>query len=114
MRGSGSVPWRCSPTAFIYYFAVRLKRVRIDEQALYISNYLTEVRIPLRDVAEISENRWINIHPVTIEFQRETPFGERIVFMPKVRWFAFWSSHPIVAELRQAVGQSLGLGPGAA
>jgi hypothetical protein len=89
-------------SAFIYWSCVRLKRVRMDDDALYISNYQKEIRVLLRDVAAISENRWLNIHPVTIELSRPTEFGDRIVFMPKVRWFGFWSSHPVVAELREA------------
>ena len=33
-----------------------------------------------------------------------TEFGDRIVFMPKIRWFAFFSSHPVVGELRRLAG----------
>ncbi len=94
--------------AFLYWGCIRLKRVRMDDQALYVSNYLREIRIPLQQVETIGENKWINLHPVTIEFHDKTDFGQRIVFMPKVRWFAFWSSHPVVEEIRQAVSVSVG------
>ena len=96
-------------SAFIYWFCARLKQVRIDDEALYISNYLKEVRVPLREIAEVSENRWVNIHPVTIEFQRDTEFGRSVVFMPKMRWFGGWSSHPVVAELREAARRAAGV-----
>src|SRR5881409_246355 len=78
---------------FIWWSCIRLKRVRMDDKALDISNYSTEIAVPLVNVAQVSENRWVNIHPVTIEFHAATEFGSRVVFMPKVRWFAFWSSH---------------------
>lgn len=98
---------------FIYWTCVRLKRVAVDAQTLYISNYQQEIVVPLRDVEDVTENRWINIHPVTIHFYRDTEFGTSIVFMPKVRWFAFFSSHPIVAELRAAAARSRGASPDA-
>jgi hypothetical protein len=96
-------------SGFIYWFCVRLKRVRIDDEALYISNYLKEVRVPLRDIAEVSENRWVNIHPVTIEFRSDTEFGRSIMFMPQMRWSFGWSSHPVVAELREAARRAAGV-----
>lgn len=89
-------------SAVIYWACIRLKRVDLDRRALYISNYLTEITVPLRDVVDITENRWVNPNTVTIRLRRDLGFGTRIVFTPTVRWFAF-SPHPIVAELRAAV-----------
>jgi hypothetical protein len=89
-------------SAFIYWSTIRLKRVRMDDQALYISNFRQEIRVELRDIASVSENRWVNSHPITVEFHRRTEFGDRVVFMPTVRWWAGWRPHPIVAELREA------------
>ena len=78
-------------------------RVVLTDRELRISNYRREIVVPLSDVDEVTENRWVNVHPVTIQFIRRTDFGHRIVFMPKRRPFALFSSHPIVAELRAAV-----------
>ncbi|HEV7364566.1 MAG TPA: hypothetical protein VGN76_01835 [Gemmatimonadales bacterium] len=96
---------------FLYWGCMRLKRVDLDEDALYISNYLREVRVPLRDIEEVTENRWINIRPVTVEFRRDTDFGPRITFMPKTRWWSFWRAHPVVGELEAAARRSRGLPP---
>jgi hypothetical protein len=93
---------------FIWWSCVRLKRVRMDNQALYISNYQREIIVPLANVADVTENRWVNIHPVTIHFHSETEFGNQVVFMPKTRWFGFWSSHPVVEQIRQAVDRATG------
>jgi len=87
-------------SAFIWWGCARLKRVRTDGSAIYVSNYFREVRIPLDAIRDVTENRWINIHPVTIHFRHDTPFGGRIVFMPTVRFFG-WRSHPVVSELRE-------------
>jgi hypothetical protein len=102
----------CAGSAFIWWTCMRLKRVRMDERALYISNFSTEIVVPLNNVAAVTENRWINIHPVTIFFRSDTAFGSRIVFMPKARWFALWSSHPVVDEIRNAVALATGAAPG--
>jgi hypothetical protein len=87
----------------IYWWGVRLMRVVMTDQELRISNYRRQIVVPLADVDEVTENRWVNVHPVTIQFVRRTDFGFRIVFMPKRRPFALFSSHPVVAELRGAV-----------
>ena len=88
--------------ASAWWFNALFKRVRMDDRSLYISNYFKEVVVPLANVAEVTENRWTNIHPVTVRFHSDTPFGSRITFMPKFRWFDFWSSHPVVEEIRAA------------
>ena len=98
-------------TAFLYWACIRLKRVRLDEEALHISNYLREIRVPLEQVQDITESVWISMHPVRIELRSETEFGERIVFMPRIRPFAFWSSHPVVAEIREAAARMRGRVP---
>jgi hypothetical protein len=86
----------------IYWWGVRLLRVVMTDRELRISNYRREIVVPLSDIDQVTENRWVNVHPVTVHFVRRTDFGHRIVFMPKVRPFALFSSHPIVAELRAA------------
>ena len=96
----------------IYWFCLRLKRVEIDSEALYISNFLGEISVPLRDVSEVRENRWVNIRPVTITFHHDTEFGRSIVFMPTMKLLLPFTSHPVVAELRSAVARAQGLPEG--
>jgi hypothetical protein len=88
-------------TAFIYWSCVRLKKVSIDDQFLYVSNYLQEIAIPFSDIGDVTENIWLNSNPVTIHFKLPTEFGEQIVFMPKFRWIPSLSSHPVVAKLKE-------------
>jgi len=89
-------------SAAIYWYCVRLKRVDIDGDSLFVSNYRREIVVPLADVDGVTENRWVNMHPVTIHLRRDTEFGRSITFMPKIQWFLFLRSHPVVAELRLA------------
>src|SRR6266568_2010598 len=67
---------------------VALKCVEMDARNLYISNYRTRIVVPLRDVADVTENPWVHLHPVTIHFQQPTEFGSNIVFAPDM--FARW------------------------
>lgn len=94
-------------SAFFLWICSGLKCVRLDDKYLYVSNYLLEISIPLADIKEVTENRWINIHPVTIHLRSNSVFGDAIKFMP-TRRFALWSSHPVVAELKQLAGLEAG------
>lgn len=85
-----------------------LKRVELDQHSLYISNFQKEIVVPLAEVVEVKENRWIDPRPVTIRFRSHTDFGQSITFMPETVWFLFFSPHPIVQELRSAVDRALG------
>lgn len=84
---------------FLSRFCLPLKRVTIEGSDLLISNFLRTIRVPLGQVFSVKENALINIHPVYIRFQEPTAFGFQIVFMPEVRMFSLFGSHPIVAEL---------------
>lgn len=80
---------------------IKLKKVGLDKEFLYVSDYLKEIKIPLEDIYDMTENRWIKFHPVTIYLQKPSEFGTKIVFAPTFRMFIFFTSHPIVEELRQ-------------
>jgi hypothetical protein len=82
-----------------------LKRVRMDEQQLYVSNYIKEISIPFNAIIDVTQNRWINSRPVTIYFRGATEFGDQAKFMPKqFITFQFWRVDPIVDELRRLAG----------
>lgn len=87
--------------AGIYWYCIPLKEVSVDDDFLYVSNYLKEISIPLSEIYDVTENVWINIHPVTIHLRSPSEFGNDIVFMPTHRFFAFFSSHPVVDELKE-------------
>jgi len=80
-----------------------LKRVRADEDSLYISDFAREITVPLNDVALVSMSRWAKRSPVTLYFTMETPFGKSIAFLPESKEVAFWRSHPGIDALRAFV-----------
>ena len=88
-------------TAFTCWSGIRLKEVSVDDDFLYVSNYLKEISVPLSQIYDVTENVWVNSHPVTIHLNSPSEFGDKIVFMPTTRFFAFFSSHPVVKELKE-------------
>ncbi len=92
-------------SAFILRACAGLKRVRVDERQLFVSNYLREICIPFSAVRDVRQNRWLNMRPITIYFRDVTEFGDRATFMPKRRIaIRFWRVDPVVDELKQLAG----------
>lgn len=97
--------------AFILWFAIPLKLVRVDGGALVVSNFLREWRVPFSLIADVRQNRWINVRPITIRLRADVGFGARIVLMPPVRFrLRFWREDPEVDELRRVIGLGTTLG----
>lgn len=88
-------------TAYGIWSGKRLKRVQMDDNGLYVSNYFEEISLSFSDIeaCEVKwegKNRWNPI--VTIDLNVVTPMGRQITFMAKLPWN---NSHSIVAELRE-------------
>jgi hypothetical protein len=90
-------------TTFILWTSVGLKRVRIDERRLYVSNYVREIDVPFSAITDVRQNRWLSSRPITICFRDATEFGDKAAFMPKQR-IQFWRIDPVVNELKQLAG----------
>jgi len=89
---------------FSLWWSLRLKRVAVDGETIRLSDFLTEASLPLGEILDVSENRWLKIHPVTIEFAGATPWGHAVHFMPKIRFLVpSFVSYPIAGELRDMV-----------
>jgi hypothetical protein len=90
-------------TTFILWANAGLKRVRMDERQLHVSNYVREIHIPFSAITDVRQNRWLNPRPITIHFRDVTGFGDKVTFMPKQR-IQFWRIDPVVNELKQLAG----------
>ncbi len=84
---------------FAFWEYSRIKRVAIDEDFLCVSNYFRSEEIPLDNVDSITDNIWLDSHPVTIHLKEPCFFGRKIIFMPRML-FLFFQHHPIVKELQ--------------
>jgi hypothetical protein len=99
MKYTFAIIWLAG-TTFILWLSIRIKRICIDASNLYVSKWFREFTIPMKEIAKVTEIRWINAHPVTIHFRDGTGCGGSVMFVPK-RSLGLWRKHPIVAELRQ-------------
>ncbi len=81
------------------WLCVPLKRVQIDDETLYISNYIRTIAVPFSEIESIKENKLFSTHPIWITLRNPTAFGKTIMFSPS--WCPPFSSHPIVDELRR-------------
>ena len=81
-----------------YWELIQIKRVRLDEQFLYVSNYLVETRVPLERIGEVVEKHGVNVHLVTVYPKVNSQAERAIRFLPK----AFQASS-VVDDLRQIV-----------
>lgn len=80
---------------------IKIKTVEIDEDYLYVSNYLKEARIPLADVYDVTNTPWLQPDYITLHLHRPSEFGDRIVFIPPYRHWIIWSRNPLVEELKE-------------
>jgi hypothetical protein len=95
-------------TVFLAWACFPLKRVRVDGDTLYISNYVREIHVPLADVTGVKENYFISNRPISVAFRTPTMFGQKIVFIPRGSIVWFWRRHPVAEELRMLVLQAGG------
>lgn len=87
-----------TPTAI--WFCSLLKRVEMDANRLYVSNFSRRIEVPFEMITDVKENVAVtNIHPITVYFRESTQFGRKIMFLTPFH-LSRWSSHPIADEIR--------------
>ncbi|MCB1023483.1 MAG: hypothetical protein KDB79_03780 [Acidobacteria bacterium] len=85
---------------FVIFQAMRLKKVSIDSEFVYVSNYRKEIKIPLSDINDVTGYVGLHMQPVTIQLRQRTPFGKNIVFLPHFSDLSLFNTHPVVSELK--------------
>src|ERR1700722_20169335 len=86
-------------TVGLLWLGTRVKAVKADDEALYVSNFRREARIPFGEIESVAVEGWSTSQVVAVTFRADTAFGRQIVFMPKLRFMTF-SAPPVVAELQ--------------
>ena len=81
------------------WFEIRLKTIDVDAHNLYISNFTKEISLPLSEILNVTQNRWLRGELVTIHLKSPSEFGKKILFLPRSRFFPF-GQHPVVRELK--------------
>jgi len=89
--------------AMLYYGCLRAKVVYIDDDFLYVSNFIKKVRIPLNNVKDVYDIVLFSPRPIFIEFKNKTEFGHNIMFLGYTKLFLFFSTHPSVKEIKKRI-----------
>ncbi|MBP1747595.1 MAG: hypothetical protein H6Q52_134 [Deltaproteobacteria bacterium] len=90
-------------SAWWYWISIRLKKVTLEDDLLVISNFQTQVKIPLRGIERVSGSILMNPELVWLHLASPTVFGSKIVFMAKFRFFSGLTRHPVVEELERLI-----------
>lgn len=92
-------------TSLLLWLAIRLKRVRLVEDGLEISNYFTTVRVPFRNISAVRQRRFWSPRTITVQFRIDTPLGSAATFLPQGgSRLLFWREDELVNELRTYAG----------
>ena len=93
-------------SALFLWLALPIKRVRLSDRAILVSNYFHEWRVPFALIESVSQSRWIQNRPITIHLRADVGCGTSFKFLPPRRTFLFrvWREDPVVAHLRELAG----------
>jgi hypothetical protein len=93
-------------TLILLAFPGRLKKVRVDDTTLYVSNYWKRIELPLAEIAAVTE--WLPWSTVKVTFRSRTIFGMSIIFAPRIDFYWPWQYHPAIHQLRRLAGLEIG------
>ncbi|MFN7117301.1 MAG: hypothetical protein ACK4TA_10915 [Saprospiraceae bacterium] len=80
---------------FFYFTLLRLKRVEIDEQFIYVTNYFKHYRYSLDSIEKIVERDFLVFRTATIHLHQAGSFGKKMFFVPSGSLYNdFWKNHP--------------------
>jgi hypothetical protein len=88
-------------SSFIIWLAHRLKTVAVARDHLLVGNYQKEIEIPLSSIIRVSETHLVNPKQIVLRLYPACEFGDKIVFIPKVRFYNPFGDHPAVTRLRR-------------
>ncbi len=80
-----------------------VKKVRIDGDYFYVSNYFKKVKYHIDEVHSFSGLSVLNPDVVWIRLKTKSDFGRSIMFIPHFRISFGMTSHPVVKELNQMI-----------
>ncbi len=91
-----------STLVIIYFTILKLRRVELDANTLFISDYFKQAKYPLSNIESITERDYFLFKIVTLHLQQSGIFGKQITFMPSGRrWPKYKKSHPELVETYQ-------------
>jgi hypothetical protein len=87
----------------VWWTVKSLVRIELDDDELVMSNYRSEIHVPLANIASIGGPSSTNPQRYTLTFEESTEFGRRVSFLPPMQWSLMrLSESDEVRELRTA------------
>lgn len=90
---------------FVFWNALKLKTVAMDDQGLHVKGYFKEIDVPFVNVASIKPRSLFVLH-VTLLLNMPTEFGDRIAFMARSRIDTPEGRRPTLEELQKRIARS--------
>jgi len=79
---------------------LRIKKVAIEGEYIYVSNYVKEIRVSLAGINKVSQSYLATPKLVHLAFKDPILFGKKISFIPQANSILSpYKSHPVVDEL---------------
>lgn len=86
--------------ALLYFTLLQLKRVEMDSDYIFVTNYFKSVRYSWSDVEKIVSQPFLSFYIVYIHLKAPGSFGRRIIFLAsRTRWRLLLADHPERAAL---------------
>ncbi len=83
----------------LYFTVMKLKRVEMDREFFYVSNYFKTYRYRYEDIEKISENDFLLFHTLKIHLRKKGKLGKKItVLLDKFLYQNFIKEHPDLFE----------------
>ena len=77
----------------IYYFLVKLKRVEIEDEFVYVTNYFTTIKIHISKIVRISEFSFFGFQRIKLILQSPTIYGKKIRFVCNAANYKLFKDH---------------------
>jgi hypothetical protein len=97
----GLVLFFISGLIMFMFTLMRLKRVEMGTDGMYVTNYFKHLRYQYEDIEKIAESEFLFFKVVTIHLRAKGTFGKKFTFIAsRDRYAEFWRAYP---ELHDAV-----------
>ncbi|MEO1518568.1 MAG: hypothetical protein AAFV95_26365 [Bacteroidota bacterium] len=85
--------------AFLYWSVLRIKRVDMDNEFFYVTNYFKTYRYPFHQIQKLNERDYKLFRVFDIYLKEPGSFGKKITFIAhRYRFDQFVQSHPVAFQ----------------
>ena len=86
-------------TLFLAFTLMRLKRIEVGQEGVYVTNYFKNVRYPFSEIDGITTTSLVLFSVGTLHLKGKGSFGKSITFIPSPsRFYAFFEENPGLKE----------------